>query len=368
MRSHRIIVRRRGGPEALELIEEDAPKPGPNEARVRILAAGVSYADMLMREGVHPEKTRLPFTPGWDLVGQVDKVGAGVSEVRVGQTVAALPIHGGYAQYICLPQDELISVPSELDPTEATSLVLNYVTAYQMMHRTAHVSPGQRALIHGAVGGIGTALLQLGRLVDLEMYGTASHAAQRTVSSLGATPIDYRQADFLAEICRLTGDGVDVVFDGIGGVHIWQSFQSLRAGGVVVAYGFTSSLRRGKLAGGLRHRLRGVTRIALYMGAAFFQPGKRRVLPYSIQNLKRWRPSWFREDLTILFDLLRQQKIRPIIADRIPLSNAKRAHELLGKGSVRGKIVLVCDHAADGALAVSRERPRKRVKFFTAPM
>jgi NADPH:quinone reductase-like Zn-dependent oxidoreductase len=343
VKSHRIIVRRRGGPEVLESIEEHACEPRRGEVRVRILAAGVSYADMLMREGVHPEKTRLPFTPGWDLVGVVDKLGEGVSEVAAGQMVAALPIHGGYAQYICLPQDELVPVPAELDPVEAACLVLNYVTAYQMMHRLAHAASGQRALIHGAAGGIGTALLQLGRLFELEMYGTASRPAHPTVSNLGATPIDYRQVDFVEEIGRLTGDGVDIVFDGIGGTHVWRSFKSLRGGGRVLAYGLTSTLHGGQLKSGLRHRLRGLVRIAFYMAAAFFLPGKRRVLPYSIQNFKRWRPAWFREDLTTLLDLLRERKIQPIVAEQIPLSDAKRAHELLGQGSVKGKIVLVCD-------------------------
>lgn len=348
MKSRRIIVRRHGGPEVLERIEEDTREPGRGEVRIRILAAGVSYADMLMREGVHPEKTHLPFTPGWDLIGVVDKPGEGVSEVVTGQMVAALPIHGGYAQHIYLPQDELIPVPAELDPAEAACLVLNYVTAYQMMHRVAHAASGQRALIHGAAGGIGTALLQLGGLVDLEMYGTASLPAHPAVSSLRATPIDYRQVDFVEEIGRLTGDGVDIVFDGIGGSHVWRSFKALRLGGRVIAYGLTSTPREGKLAGGLRHRFRGLARIAFYMAAAFFLPGKRRVLPYSIQNLKRSRPAWFREDLSTLLDLLRDQKIQPMIAERIPLSDTKRAHELLGQGSVTGKIVLVCDDTIAG--------------------
>src|SRR5262245_58226561 len=197
MKSLRIVVRRLGGPEVLETLVEEAPEPGPGEVRVRVLAAGVSFAEMLMREGIHPEKTTLPFTHGWDIVGVVDKTGKGASQAMVDQMVAALPIHGGYAQYICLPESELTPVPTGLDPAEAVSLVLNYITAYQMMHRVAHASPGQRALIHGAAGGVGTALLQIGRLKGLEMYGTASPATHRIVSDLGATPIDYQKIDFV---------------------------------------------------------------------------------------------------------------------------------------------------------------------------
>jgi NADPH:quinone reductase-like Zn-dependent oxidoreductase len=324
------------------MIEEDLPQPKHGEARVRILAAGVAYPDLLMREGVHPEARRTPFTPGWDVVGEVDRVGEGISTVEPGQMVAALPITGGYAEFICLPQEELVPVPVGMDPAEAVSLPLNYVTAYQMMHRSGHAKPGQRVLIHGAAGGVGTALLQLGRLLDLEMYGTASRLANPLLSSMGATPIDYKHQDFVEEILKLTRDGVDIVFDGIGGTHIWRSFRALRPGGKVVAYGLTSTLRGGRLEGGRRHRLRGLAYFGFYIVAALLSPGKKRITPYSIQTLKRLRPAWFREDLTALFDLLRQGKIRPIIAERIPLSEAARAHELLGRGSLIGKIVLVC--------------------------
>lgn len=343
MKSLRIVVRRLGGPEVLETAEEEAPEPGRGEVRVRVLVAGVSAADLLMREGIHPEKTLLPFTPGWDIVGVVDKIGEEVSQATVGEMIAALPIHGGYAQNICLPQSELTPVPDGLDPAEAVSLVLNYVTAYQMMHRVAHASPGQRVLIHGAAGGCGTALLQLGRLAGLEMYGTASQATHQIVSDLGATPIDYQKADFVEEIHRLTGEGVDVVFDGVGEANVWRSFQALRPGGRVIVYGFTSFLQKGQLTGGLRYRLRGILRPAWYALRALLSPGRRRILPYSIQNLKRWKPAWFREDLSALLNLLRDKKIKPMVAGRIPLSEARRAQELLGQGSVRGKLVLVCN-------------------------
>jgi NADPH2:quinone reductase len=296
-----------------------------------------------MREGIHPEKTLLPFTPGWDIVGVVEKTGDEVSQAMAGRMVAALPIHGGYAQHICLPQSELTPVPDGLDPAEAVSLVLNYVTAYQMMHRLGRASRGQRVLIHGAAGGLGTALLQLGRLAGLEMYGTASLATHQIVSDLGATPIDYQNADFVEEIRRLTGEGVDVVFDGVGEANVWRSFQALRAGGRVIVYGFTSFLQQGQLAGGLRYRFRGITRPAWYALRALLSPGRRRILPYSIQMLKRRKPAWFNEDLSVLLDLLRDRKIKPMIAERIPLREARRAQELLGRGSVKGKLVLVCN-------------------------
>jgi NADPH:quinone reductase len=349
MRHTRIVVSHYGGPDELRVIEEECPEPKQGEVRVRVLAAGVSLPDVMMREGIHPETPVLPFTPGWDLVGVVDRLGVGVSGIEPGQMVAALPISGAYAEFVSLPQAALVPVPSRLDAGEAVSLVLNYVTAYQMMHRSAKVGLGQRVLIHGASGGVGSALLQLGRLVGLEMYGTCSSRGAAAVTELGGIPIDYRQQDFVAEIHRLTGEGVDVVFDSIGGTHIWRSRKALRPGGMVVAYGLTGSLREGRVASGRsggRHRFRGIAIFGLYIAGGWLLPGQKRVVPYSIQWLMRRRPAFFREDLIALFDLLKQQKIKPLIARRFRLAEAKQAHELLGKGGVTGKIVLVNNEPA----------------------
>jgi NADPH:quinone reductase len=343
-RHTRIIVTHYGGPDALRVVEEACPEPKNGEVRVRVLAAGVALPDLMMREGIHPETPRLPFTPGWDLVGVVDRLGDGVSGIEPGRIVAALPISGAYAEFVCLAQDELVPVPSRLDAAEAVSLVLNYVTAYQMLHRSAKVTQGQRVLIHGAAGGVGSALLQLGRLAGLEMYGTCSSRGSATVSELGGIAIDYRQLDFVKEIQRLTSGGVDVVFDGIGGTHIWRSRKALRPGGRVVAYGLTGSLREGRLASGrsgARHRFREIAIFGVYIAGGWLLPGRKRVIPYSIQWLKRMKPAWFRQDLIALFDLLQQRKIKPLIAQRFPLAEAKQAHELLGKGGITGKIVLV---------------------------
>jgi NADPH:quinone reductase len=340
----RIIVAHYGGPDALEVLEEECPEPKDGEVRVRVLAAGVSLPDLMMREGVHPETPAVPFTPGWDLVGLVDRLGDGVSALEPGQMVAALPISGAYAEFVCLPRRELVQVPFGLDAAEAVSVVLNYITAYQMLHRSAKVRRGQRVLIHGAAGGVGTALLQLGRLAGLEMYGTCSSPGASAVSGLGGIPIDYRQLDFVKEIHRLTGEGVDAVFDGIGDTHIWRSRKALHPGGTVVAYGLTSSLRGGRLASGRsgrRHRFHGISIFGLYIAGGWLLPGRKRVVPYSIQWLKRLRPALFQQDLIALFDLLQQQKIKPLIAQRFPLAKARQAHELLGKGGVTGKIVLV---------------------------
>jgi len=351
----RVIVTHYGGPDALQVIEEECPEPKRGEVRVRVLAAGVSLPDIMAREGIHPETPPVPFTPGWDLVGVVDRLGEGVSGTEPGQIVAAMPISGAYAECVYLPQRELVPVPSGLDAAQAVSLILNYVTAYQMLHRSAKAKPGQRALIHGASGGVGTALLQLGRLVGLEMYGTCSSRGASAVSDLGGIPIDYQNQDFVTEIHRLTGEGVDAVFDSIGCAHIWRSRKALRPGGRVVAYGLTGSLRGGRLASGRsggRHRFRAIAVFGLYIAGSWLLPGRKRVVPYSIQTLKRLRPGLFRQDLITLLDLLQQQKIKPLIAQMFTLAEARHAQELLGQGGVIGKIVLVPNGSSLASLAV----------------
>jgi NADPH2:quinone reductase len=213
-----------------------------------------------------------------------------------------------------------------------------------MLHRSAEVRPGQLVLIHGAAGGVGTALLQLGRLAGLEMYGICSSGSAPAVSELGGIPIDYRHQDFVKEIRRLTSEGVDVVFDPIGGAHLWHSRRALRSGGKVVGYGLRSSLRgEGLVSGrpGRRQRFGGTALFGLYIAGGWLLPGRKRLVPYSIQTLKRLKPELFRQDLITLLDLLKQQKIKPLVARRFPITEARHAHELLGKGGVTGKIVLV---------------------------
>ena len=277
MRQNRIVVSHYGGPEGITAIEEDIPGPKAGEVRVKVLAAGVSLPDILAREGVHPETPRLPYTPGWGLVGTVDQLGEGVTGIEVHQTVAAMPIHGCYAQYICVPQRKLVPVP----------------------------------------GGL-----------DAEMYGTCSGQGAPVVRELGGMAIDYKNSDFVKEIHRLTGDGLDAVFDGIGGGNLWRSRDALREGGRVVIYGFQSKLRGGRMAfrSEGRHPIRESAELGWFIVRGCFKPGRKRMVPYSIQWLMRFKPAWFRHDLLCLLDLLKQGKIKPLIAQRLPLEAARRVH------------------------------------------
>ena len=160
-RMKRVVVERFGGPEVLQVIDEDAPRPGPGEARVRVLAAGVSFTDALIRAGTYLGGPKPPFTPGYELVGVVEQLGPGCSRLREGDRVGALTVWGADAERVCVPERDAVAVPEDLDPAEVVSLIFPYMTAYQMLHRTARVKSGETVLVHGAAGRVGTAALDL---------------------------------------------------------------------------------------------------------------------------------------------------------------------------------------------------------------
>ncbi|MCJ7754867.1 MAG: medium chain dehydrogenase/reductase family protein [Thermoanaerobaculales bacterium] len=335
MKHRRIVVSQYGGPEVLQVLEEDLPEPQPGEVRVKVQAAGISGYDLMFRRsGRLPGTPRPPFTLGEDIAGVVDKLGEGVSAFELGQTVVGatfcLGVGGGYTENVCLPTTELVPVPAGLDPAETVCLVVNYLTAYMAMHRTAAVQGGERILVHGAAGGVGSALLQLGKLAGLEMYATASEHNHELVSSLGATPIDYRKEDFVKRIRELTGDGVDVVFDPIGGARqVWRCYRTLRKAGRLVWFGMAATKKSG---------LRAIPFTLLMVGLLKLIPDGKQV-PLAPDLSKD--NAWYRATLTELLDLLAAGKIKPVVAERIPLVEAARAHELLERGGYAGKLVLV---------------------------
>ena len=343
MKYDRAVITRHGGPEVLQIVEDELPEPQSGQVRVKILAAGIANTDAMLRAGTRLGKMlgepSLPYTPGKELVGVVDKLGDGATTLEVGQTVAScLRGFGAYAEYLCAPETEMTPVPPGLDPTEVVCLVANYAVAYQVLHRAAQVAPGERVLIHGAAGGIGTALLQLGQLAELEMYGTASTGKLEFVANLGATPIDYRKEDFVARILSLMGDGVDVVCDPIGGSYVRRSYRTLRPGGRLVAFGAVSSVKEGAL--GILWNNMVLSKILNLIS------DKRAVMGYIMRGGAKdnSRSEWYPEDLSKLFDLLAQKQIAPIVT-RIPLAEASRAHELIGTAAARGKVVLMCNTA-----------------------
>jgi NADPH:quinone reductase-like Zn-dependent oxidoreductase len=270
----------------------------------------------------------------------------------VGDRVGALTVWGANAERVCLPEAGAVEVPDDLDPAEVLSLLFTYMTAYQVIHRTAMVKSGETVLVHGAAGRVGIAELELGALAGLHLIGTCSERDRAAVERLGAVAIDYRNEDFLARVRELTGgEGVDVVLDSLGGPISYRSFRALRRGGRLVVFGRYSTLSHG-------HKdwpavLKWYPSVAATWIRGVVSP-TRRALKYQVQKFRdhaQWRagavggeprdPEWFREDFATLIGLLREGKIHPVIAERLPLSEARRAHELLESSASKGKLVLV---------------------------
>ena len=332
---HHIVVEKRGGPDVLRFVEAPMPEPAPGEARVRIEAAGVSAYDVMLRGHSFPGFPKMPYTPGCDFVGLVDELGEGVGGLEPGLRVAASTElgNGGYAEFICVPANRLVPVPEGVDPAVATCLPANYLTAWLAMHGTAEVQSGERVLVHGAAGGVGSALLELGRLAGLELYGTASKQNHELVEKLGATPIDYRHEDFVERIRELTGEGVDAVFDPIGGwSQLWRSYRALRTGGRLVWFGVAATSRKGM----------GVIPASLAMRflVSLIPDGRHAPMMANAGTMAGGENAWYRRTMTELLDYLAAGKIDPVVADRIPLREAARAHRLMEQGGYAGKVVL----------------------------
>ncbi len=329
MKYKSVIVTRNGSPEVLKIIENDLRLPLTGEARIKVLATSVGRTDIGYREGKLSFAPKIPFVPGYEILGVVDAVGEGVTNVTVGDRVAALIGHGGYSEYIFLGKEHLVHVPATLAPAEAVTLILNYVSAYQMLHRSVQVKAGDKVLIIGASGGVGTALLQLGKLANLTMYGTASRSKHNVLTELGAIPIDYHTQDFVDIIRHAEPDGIDFVFDGLGGDYAERGLAVLRRGGKLIEYPAPPA--------GIFTLLRAIAKLTL----GNLLPNGKSVGSYGISALYRMDKRPFMDDLLVLFQLLEEGKIKPVIAAKFPILEAAKANELLESGQVIGNIVLL---------------------------
>ena len=327
-RSYRaVMLTRKGSPtsfDVLEVVELPIPEPGPGELRVRVRATGVGATDLMMFTG-YRYAPPIPFVPGYEVAGVVDAIGPGVDRFQIGHRVAALTVHGGFGELLVRGAEHFLPIPDTVSDRDAAAVILNYVTAHQAIHRVARIEAGKTALVTGAAGGVGTALLQLLRLAGVKTYGAASVGKHATVRELGAIPIDYRAGRIDQLVRDLEPGGVDVVFDGIGGPMIGPCIGALRRGGHLVAYGFKGATSMIPMFANIfiGSRLRG-----------------RKGSFYGISALYQKDPLPFREDLPKIFALLANRAIDPRIVKTFPLLEARAALELLASGGVEGKIVL----------------------------
>jgi NADPH:quinone reductase-like Zn-dependent oxidoreductase len=333
-RNRVVQVRRFGEPDGLEVVDAPLPPAGRGEVRVRVLASSVQYTDVLIRRHLYPQTIhhRPPFVIGYDVIGEIDQLGDGVSGLQVGDRVADMTVVGSNAAYRTLRADHLARVPAGLDAAEAATLILSWTTAYQLLHRAARVQRGQRVLVHGAAGAVGQALLSLGGLSGIELWGTARREHAALIRELGATPIDYQREDFT----RVLPGGFDVVFDGIAEDGYRRSFAALKRGGLLCAYGYSAGVQAKRP---MLTMLMWIARLYLWR----WLPGGKRACFYSINVMRARHPAWFREDLERLFGLLATRVIRPRVAERISFDEVAEAHRRLEAGGLEGKLVLCPD-------------------------
>jgi len=326
-----MMITRPGGPEVLAPVELPLNEPGPGELRVRIAACGVGATDLTMLGGNYAFAPKLPVVGGYEIAGRVEAIGDGVTGFRVGERVAALSVHGGFAEYLVRGAGHFVPIPDEVSDVQAAAVILNYVSAWQMIHRVAKVKGGESALVTGAGGGVGTALLQLLQLAGTRTYGAASSRKHDLVTRLGATAIDIEGAALDRLVRAREPTGVDVAFDALGGANIRRCIHAARRGGTVVGYGFMAA------DGGFAK-----ARMFFDVFATSRLLGRRGTF-YGISLRYRKDKKPFHEDLPKVLALVARRQIAPVIAEVLPLDQARKALELLATGTVAGKIVLTCN-------------------------
>jgi NADPH:quinone reductase-like Zn-dependent oxidoreductase len=302
--------------------------------RLAVKTVGVAFADVYLRRGITPGAPCPPVVPGFDVVGIVDAVGREAKGVQVGARVAAIVERGGSARYLCVDASRVVPVPASVSDEAAVAVLLNYVTALQMLLRIGHAQRGQSVFVHAVAGGVGTAVLDLGRLLGLRVFGTASIGKHALVRALGGTPIDYRAGDFVAEALALVPEQFPIVMDGIGGQNLVRSHALVADGGTLVSLGFQSVASQAS-------RFAAWPTLATVGWLALRR--RRRSRFYAIVRFNRRHPDWLRSDLEFVLDRLAQGELSPVIADVLPLATIARAHAALERGDTHGKLILRVD-------------------------
>ncbi|MET8163984.1 medium chain dehydrogenase/reductase family protein [Streptomyces sp. NPDC005329] len=325
-------------PEGLRIRHGAVPAPGAGQVLIRMEATGVSFAEQQMRRGRYYDQPPFPFVPGYDMVGTVLTTGEGVEPGLAGTRVAALLKVGGWASHVLVDAADVVPVPAGIGAAEAETLVLNGITAWQMLHRKARIRAGGTIVVHGANGGVGSVLVQLARAAGVRVIGTSSTRHHDALRDQGVTPVDYRTDNLAARIRELAPGGVDAVFDHVGGRGIVDSWRLLAPGGTLVSYGTAST--RDDEGSKQWPVLKLLGRLWLWNAL----PNRRRAYFFNVwagRALARNRfRARLRTDLTELFAALQRGDVTPRIAARLPLADVAEALRLAESGTVAGKVVL----------------------------
>ena len=325
-------------PEGLEIRHGAVPAAGRGQVVIGMEATGISFAEQQMRRGRYYDQPAFPFVPGYDLVGTVLATGEGVEPGLAGTRVAALVKVGGWASHVLVDAADVVPVPGGIGAAEAETMVVNGITAWQMLHRKARVRAGQTILVHGANGGVGSVLVQLAHAMGVKVIGTASARHHEALRGHGVIPVDYRTEDVGVRVRELAPGGVDAAFDHVGGRSVVDSWKLLAPGGTLVSYGSAST--RDDEGSKQWPVLKLLGRVWLWNAL----PNRRHAYFYNVWAGRSLAKNRFRArlsaDLTQVFAALRRGDVTAQIAAQLPLTRIAEAMRLAESGTVAGKIVL----------------------------
>jgi NADPH:quinone reductase-like Zn-dependent oxidoreductase len=340
-----VVITRHGPPEVLQVQELPDPPVGPGEVRIAVKAAGINFADTLARIGLYPDAPKLPCVVGYEVAGEIDAVGEGVSSVKVGDRVIAATRFNGQAELVSVPASNVLPMPEQLSFEEGAAFPVNYGTGYAALVIMGGLKPGERVLIHAAAGGVGTAATQIARGIGAEIFGTASPGKHDAIREQGVDhPIDYRSLDFEQEVRHITGgEGVDVVMDALGPTSFSKDYRLLRPGGRLVMYG-ASEVQRGTGKRDIPTALRALTRMPMAtmpwwksLGVMNENKGV-----FGLNMLAWWDREGNIDRLTEpLLKGLAKGELRPVVAEAFPFDRAPDAHRFIEERRNVGKVVLV---------------------------
>ncbi|WP_433654565.1 medium chain dehydrogenase/reductase family protein [Nocardia sp. CA-128927] len=332
-----VVLPGKVGTDGLLIRTRDLAAPSTGQVVLRMDATGVSFAEQQMRRGKYYDQPPFPFVPGYDVVGTVIAVGPEVNAAMVGHRYAAVVKVGGWASHLLIDAADLVPIPDGVTSAAAETVVVNGITAWQMLYRTAKARSGATIVVLGANGGVGSTLVQLARHAGMTVIGTASPRHHEMIRELGAIPVDYRDPDMYERIRQIAPDGVDAVFDHVGGAALAQSWALLRKGGTLVSYGTAAT--KDEDGNSQLPVLKSFARLAVWnylpngKSAHFynFWAGKRRL------NVFRNR---LHDDLVQVLRLLADGVLSPQIAAQFPLADAAQALALAESRTVAGKVVI----------------------------
>jgi NADPH:quinone reductase-like Zn-dependent oxidoreductase len=338
-----VVLTGTGGPEVLQVQERPDPAVGAGQIRIAVRAAGINFADTLARIGLYPDAPKTPCVLGYEVAGEVESVGEGVADWKLGDRVIAGTRFGGQAELVTVPAAQALPLPDRLSFEQGAAFPVNYGTAYAALILMGGMRKGDRVLIHAAGGGVGISATQIARNAGAEIFGTSSPAKHEAIRAQGVDhAIDYRSQDFEAEVMRITnGEGVDLVMDALGPTSFRKDYRLLRSGGRLVMYGLSENSNSG--ARSLPETLKSLAKMPLatmpWWKSLFLMNENKGV--FGLNMLSWWDREGNLDRVTepLLADL-EAGRLEPVVAEAFPFDRAGEAHEFIAQRRNVGKVVL----------------------------